>query len=59
VNEEYIGEIEEDEYGSANSGQELYEHFRFVVDKGQAIQLTRYLSNNIKNKNSLLSKLKF
>jgi len=50
VNEEYIGEIEEDEYGSANSGQELYEHFRFVVDKGQAmVRIDKYLVNCMAN----------
>ena len=50
MNEEYIGEIEEDEYGSANSGQELYEHFRFVVDKGQAmVRIDKYLVNCMAN----------
>ena len=50
MNEEYIGEIEEDEYGSVNSGQELYEHFRFVVDKGQAmVRIDKYLVNCMAN----------
>ena len=50
MNEEYIGEIEEDEYGSVSSGQELYEHFRFVVDKGQAmVRIDKYLVNCMAN----------
>ena len=50
MNEEYIEGIEEDEYGSVSSGQELYEHFRFIVDKGQAmVRIDKYLVNCMAN----------
>lgn len=50
MNEEYIEGIEEDEYGSISSGQELYEHFRFIVDKGQAmVRIDKYLVNCMAN----------
>ncbi len=41
--EEFKSEIEDDEIGSAN---ELHEHFRFVVDKGQSlIRIDKHLVN--------------
>ncbi|MCK4407196.1 MAG: hypothetical protein KAV44_05945, partial [Bacteroidales bacterium] len=33
-----------------DEGNELYEHFRFVVDKGQALlRIDKYLMNRIEN----------
>jgi len=46
VGEEYIEEIEEDDIEEMSVEQELYEHFRFVVDKGQAlVRIDKYLVN--------------
>ncbi len=46
VNEEYIEEIEDEEIEELGSEQDVYEHFRFVVDKGQAlIRIDKYLVN--------------
>jgi 23S rRNA pseudouridine1911/1915/1917 synthase len=43
-------EFEEDEIEEIGGGQELYEHFRFVVDKGQAItRVDKYLVNCMAN----------
>ena len=48
--EEFIEEIEEDELEDVGGEQELYEHFRFVVDKGQAItRVDKYLVNCMSN----------
>jgi pseudouridine synthase, RluA family len=50
VTEEYLQEIEEDEIIEAGEGQELFEHFRFVVDKGKAIlRIDKYLVNCMSN----------
>ena len=46
VSEEYIEEIEDEEIEELGSDQDVYEHFRFVVDKGQAlIRIDKYLVN--------------
>jgi len=47
VIEEYFDEIiEEDEVESTDNEQELYEHYRFVVDKGQSmIRIDKHLVN--------------
>ena len=48
--EEFIEEFEEDEIEEVGGEQELYEHFRFVVDKGQAItRVDKYLVNCMAN----------
>ena len=48
--EEFIEEFEEDEIEEIGGEQELYEHFRFVVDKGQAItRVDKYLVNCMAN----------
>ena len=48
--EEFIEEIEEDELEDVGAERELYEHFRFVVDKGQAItRVDKYLVNCMSN----------
>jgi len=50
VAEEFIEEFEEDEIEEVGGEQELYEHFRFVVDKGQAItRVDKYLVNCMAN----------
>jgi len=50
VAEEFIEEFEEDEIEEIGGEQELYEHFRFVVDKGQAItRVDKYLVNCMAN----------
>ncbi len=47
MQEKYLEEIEDDELVSE---QELFEHFRFVVDKGQSMmRLDRYLANIMAN----------
>lgn len=44
--EEYLEEIEDDELDSEISEQEVYEHYRFVVDKGQTmVRIDKYLVN--------------
>jgi len=44
--EEYIEEIDDDNIEEFNGENELFEHFRFVVDKGQAlIRIDKYLVN--------------
>ncbi len=47
MNDNFYDEIiEEDEVESTGDGQELYEHFRFVVDKGQSmIRIDKHLVN--------------
>lgn len=48
--EDFLDEIEEDEFDGVGEGQELFEHFRFVVDKGQAItRIDKYLVNCMSN----------
>jgi len=48
VNEEYIEEIEDEEIEEIGSEQDVYEHFRFAVDKGQAmIRIDKYLVNTM------------
>ena len=43
MEEEFLEEIEDDELGSE---QELFEHYRFVVDKGQSMmRIDKYLVN--------------
>ena len=37
MNEDIFEEIEEDELEDIAPERELYEHFRFVVDKGQTL----------------------
>jgi 23S rRNA pseudouridine1911/1915/1917 synthase len=50
VAEEFLDEIEEDELDEVGVGQELFEHFRFVVDKGKAIlRIDKYLVNSMSN----------
>jgi len=50
VAEEFFEEIEEDELDEVGGERELYEHFRFVVDKGQAItRVDKYLVNCMSN----------
>ncbi len=46
MNEEIFEEIEEDEIESEIPQQEVYEHFRFVVDKGQTmVRIDKFLVN--------------
>lgn len=48
--EDFLDEIELDELEEAGDGQELFEHFRFVVDKGQnIIRIDKYLVNCMSN----------
>ena len=48
--EEFLEDIELDELVEVGEGQELFEHFRFVVDKGQAIiRIDKYLVNCMSN----------
>ena len=48
--EEFSEEFEEDEIEEVGGKQELFEHFRFVVDKGQAItRVDKYLVNCMAN----------
>ena len=48
--EELFEEIEDDELDEVGGEQELFEHFRFVVDKGQAItRVDKYLVNCMSN----------
>lgn len=51
MSEEFFEEIvEEDEVVGMGEEQELFEHFRFVVDKGQAItRIDKYLVNCMSN----------
>ena len=43
MEEEFLEEIEDDEL---DSEQELFEHYRFVVDKGQSMmRIDKYLVN--------------
>lgn len=46
MNEQYRDDIEDDDIENGSAEQELYEHFRFVVDKGQAMnRIDKYLVN--------------
>ena len=48
--EKYFEEIEEDELEGVGEGQELFEHFRFVVEKGKDIlRIDKYLVNCMSN----------
>ena len=48
--EDFLDEIELDELDEVGGEQELFEHFRFVVDKGQAIiRIDKYLVNCMSN----------
>ena len=48
--EEFFEEIEDDEIEEVGGERELYEHFRFVVDKGQAVtRVDKYLVNCMSN----------
>lgn len=48
--EEFIEEIEDDELDGVGEGQELFEHFRFVVDKGKAmVRIDKHLVNCMSN----------
>ena len=48
--EDFLDEIELDELVEVGEGQELFEHFRFVVDKGQTInRIDKYLVNCMSN----------
>ena len=48
--EDFLEEIEEDDLDEVGGERELYEHFRFVVDKGQAItRVDKYLVNCMSN----------
>jgi 23S rRNA pseudouridine1911/1915/1917 synthase len=50
LTEDFFEEIEEDETEEVGEEQELFEHFRFVVDKGQAItRVDKYLVNCMAN----------
>jgi len=50
VAEDYLDEIELDELVEAGEEQELFEHFRFVVDKGtNSIRIDKYLVNCMSN----------
>lgn len=44
--EDYLEEVEEDELEGMGEKRELYEHYRFVVDKGQTlVRIDKYLVN--------------
>lgn len=46
MNEDFFEEIEDDELVQSAPERELYEHFRFVVDKGQTlVRIDKYLVN--------------
>ena len=50
MTEDFLDDIEEDELVEVGGGQELFEHFRFVVDKGKAIlRIDKYLVNCMSN----------
>jgi len=50
VAEDFLDDIELDELVEVGEGPELFEHFRFVVDKGQAInRIDKYLVNCMSN----------
>jgi 23S rRNA pseudouridine1911/1915/1917 synthase len=46
VSEEFLEEVEEDEIEAVGGERELFEHFRFIVDKGQAmVRIDKHLVN--------------
>ncbi len=48
--EDFLDEIQEDELEGVGVEQELFEHFRFVVDKGQAmVRIDKHLVNCMSN----------
>ena len=48
--EDFLEEIEEDELEEVGGERELFEHFRFVVDKGQAmVRIDKHLVNCMSN----------
>ena len=48
--EDFLEEIDADEIDGMREEQELFEHFRFVVDKGQAmVRIDKYLVNCMSN----------
>ncbi len=48
--EDFLEEIDADEIDGVGEEQELFEHFRFVVDKGQAmVRIDKYLVNCMSN----------
>jgi 23S rRNA pseudouridine1911/1915/1917 synthase len=50
VAEDFLEEIDADEIDGVGEEQELFEHFRFVVDKGQAmVRIDKYLVNCMSN----------
>jgi len=50
VAEDFLEEIEEDELEEVGGERELFEHFRFVVDKGQAmVRIDKHLVNCMSN----------
>jgi len=50
VAEEFLDEIDLDEFVEVGEEQELFEHFRFVVDKGlKIIRIDKYLVNCMSN----------
>lgn len=50
MSEEFLEEIEEDEIEEVGEGRELFEHFRFIVDKGQAmVRIDKHLVNCMSN----------
>ena len=50
MTEDFLDEIQEDELDGVGVEQELFEHFRFVVDKGQAmVRIDKHLVNCMSN----------
>lgn len=50
MSEDFLEEIEEDEIEEVGERQDLFEHFRFVVDKGQAmVRIDKHLVNCMSN----------
>jgi 23S rRNA pseudouridine1911/1915/1917 synthase len=50
VSEEFLEEVEEDEIEEVGGERELFEHFRFIVDKGQAmVRIDKHLVNCMSN----------
>ena len=50
MTEDYFEDIEEEELSEVGGEQELFEHFRFVVDKGQAmVRIDKHLVNCMSN----------
>ncbi|HJV78083.1 MAG TPA: RluA family pseudouridine synthase [Paludibacter sp.] len=50
MSEEFLEEVEEDEIEEVGGERELFEHFRFIVDKGQAmVRIDKHLVNCMSN----------